>query len=80
MDQLSRGISMPMKGLGTFRISEKQVEDIVYEALNIGYRHIDTATVYKNERGIGRALKRWISQDPGNKREEVFITSKLGII
>ena len=70
---LSNGVKMPLLGLGTFRIEDSlQIEEIVKEALNIGYIHIDTATVYNNEEGIGKAIK-----DSGIKREKIFITSKV---
>ena len=47
-------------------------------ALEIGYRHIDTAYAYQNEEEIGKSLKKWF--DKGGKREELFITTKVSII
>ena len=69
---LTNGVKIPILGLGTYRIENDKAESLVTEALKIGYRHIDTATVYENEEGIGRALKK--SDIP---REDLFITSKL---
>lgn len=57
--QLSNGVKMPLNGYGVFQITdEKQCEDCVYEALKTGYRLIDTAACYGNERAVGRAIKR----------------------
>lgn len=69
---LRNGTKIPMMGLGTYKIENDKVEEIVTRALELGYRHIDTATVYGNEEGIGEALKK--TDIP---REELFITSKL---
>ena len=70
---LNNGVEMPMLGLGVFQMTEGQeVESAVTSALELGYRSIDTAAGYRNESGVGRALKA-----SGLKREEVFITTKL---
>ena len=69
---LNNGIKMPILGLGTFRLSPEQTENSVYHALMDGYRLIDTANAYMNERAVGRAIKR-----SGVPREEIFITTKL---
>ena len=70
---LSNGIAIPMIGFGTWKIKEgNEAYKSVLHALSAGYRHIDTATMYKNERSIGRALK-----DSKINREELFITTKL---
>lgn len=69
---LNNGVKIPSLGLGTYRIDNDKAEEIILEALDIGYRHIDTAAIYENEEGIGRALKQ--TEIP---REELFITSKL---
>ena len=52
---------VPRIGLGTYNMSSQEAEDISYEAIYYGYRHIDTAAVYKNEDGVGKALKRIFS-------------------
>ncbi len=70
---LSNGVIIPSIGFGTWQIPEGEiVYQSTIEALNAGYRHIDTAAAYGNEYSIGKAIS-----DFGIKREEVFITSKL---
>lgn len=72
MITLHNGLKMPQLGLGTFRITDpKEAYDTVRTALEIGYRHIDTAQFYKNEEMIGQAIK-----DSKIPREEIFITTK----
>jgi methylglyoxal/glyoxal reductase len=69
---LYNGIAMPRLGLGTFRVQDGQsVYDTVRYALSVGYRHIDTAQMYGNEDGIGRAIS-----DSGIDRKDIFITTK----
>ncbi|XP_063220677.1 1,5-anhydro-D-fructose reductase-like [Bacillus rossius redtenbacheri] len=72
---LSSGHCMPVVGLGTWQASAEVIETIVLEALQAGYRHIDTAFNYGNEAAIGAAVRRWISA--GGRREDLFITTKL---
>ena len=70
---LNNGVEMPWFGLGVFLSKDgEEVENAVKVALQNGYRHIDTAAIYKNERGVGNAVK--ASSIP---REEIFITSKV---
>ncbi len=69
---LNNGLSIPALGYGTFTMDDKSAGEAVLEALKCGYRHIDTASYYKNEKGVGLALK-----DSGIPREELFITSKV---
>ncbi len=69
---LSNGVKMPVLGLGTWKSTEGAVENAVRWAVEIGYRHIDTAAIYGNEDAIGRVLP----QLPV-KREDLFITTKL---
>lgn len=69
---LNDGVAIPQVGLGTWQVSDAEVTGIVLEALRLGYRHIDTAAGYENERGVGRAFAQ-----SGLIREDVFITSKL---
>lgn len=70
---LNDGIKIPAIGFGTFLIPpDGSTYRAVREALEIGYRHIDTAAAYENEEEVGRAVR-----DSGIPREEVFITSKL---
>lgn len=63
---------IPRIGLGTFRFDDSQAADAVRTALEIGYRHIDTAQMYGNERGVGEGLR--ATNVP---RDEVFITTKV---
>ena len=71
--KLNNGVEMPWFGLGVFRAEEgKEVETAVKTALENGYRLIDTAAVYQNERGVGNAIRE--SKVP---REEIFLTSKV---
>lgn len=76
LDLLS-GQKIPIVGLGTLNnVDEKELENALDAALEIGYRHIDTAYYYDNEHMIGKVLKKWF--DSGKlKREELFITTKL---
>ncbi len=70
--RLNNGLEMPQFGLGTFLSSEAQAHDAVLAALKAGYRHIDTAHAYQNERGVGAAVR-----ESGIPREQIWITSKL---
>jgi 2,5-diketo-D-gluconate reductase A len=71
--KLSDGTSIPMLGLGVWQVPDgPQTENAVRWALELGYRHIDTAQAYRNEDSVGRALR-----DSGVPREEVFVTTKF---
>jgi len=70
--KLNNGVIIPGLGYGTYQTPPEDAYQAVSEALAVGYRHIDTAALYGNESGVGRAVK-----DSGLKREDVFITSKL---
>ncbi|KAK3816262.1 MAG: NADP-dependent oxidoreductase domain-containing protein [Benniella sp.] len=77
---LSNGIRMPYVGLGTYRVRDQAtLETCLLEALQAGYRLIDTASVYRNEAAIGHSLKRILEQNlvPGLTRQDIFLTSKL---
>ena len=69
---LPGGVTMPIVGFGTWRLRVRRAYECVRFALEVGYRHIDTATMYDNEAEIGRALR-----DSGVDRREVFVTTKL---
>ena len=70
---LNNGVEMPMLGLGTWQIRDGQpVRRAIEWALEAGYRHIDTAAMYGNERGVGQAVR-----ESGIPREEIFVTTKL---
>ena len=71
--KLNNGLEMPMFGLGVFLSKEgDEVVNAVKTALKSGYRHIDTAAIYQNERGVGKAVL-----ESSIPREEIFITSKV---
>ena len=69
---LNNGVRMPQLGFGVFRVPEESVGPAVLAALECGYRSIDTAALYGNEVGVGRAIA-----SSGIRREELFITTKL---
>ena len=69
---LPGGGALPLVGLGTWEMTGSQCYRAVRHALDVGYRHIDTATMYRNERDVGRAVR-----DSGVRRQEVFVTTKL---
>lgn len=70
------GDIFPQIGLGTWLSKPNEVENAVYKAIEIGYRHIDAAYIYKNEKEVGNAIQQTIKDGLVN-REELFITSKL---
>jgi len=67
---------VPRVGLGTYNMNSEEAEEMSYAAINYGYRHIDTAAVYRNEDGVGKALKR-IFDNTDLKRSDITITTKL---
>ena len=69
---LNNGIKMPMAGIGTFLLTPDQAESAVLEALQDGYRLIDTANAYVNEKAVGRAMKK-----SGLTREDIFLETKI---
>lgn len=70
---LNNGVSIPVLGFGTWKAENGEVAyQAVLEALKAGYRHIDTAAIYKNEESVGRAIR-----DSGLPRQEIFVTTKL---
>lgn len=74
--KLSNGKTIPAVGFGTWQIAPDTCKQVVYEAIKIGYRHIDGARVYCNEEAVGDAIARAI-KDGLVKREELFVTTKL---
>ena len=70
--KLNNSIECPSVGIGTFMLSPKDAENSVREALKMGYRLVDTAAAYQNERAVGRGI-----MESGVAREEVFISTKL---
>ena len=69
---LNNGVTIPQLGIGVFQVPQDQTQRVVEDALEAGYRHIDTAAAYGNEAGVGAAIAA-----SGIPREEVFITTKL---
>ncbi|MFD1068189.1 aldo/keto reductase [Oceanobacillus locisalsi] len=69
---LSNGVKIPKLGFGTWKISDKEIVEVVKEAMKIGYRHIDTAQDYGNERGVGEAIRTC-----NIARKDIFVTTKL---
>src|SRR5690625_452424 len=72
MIRLANDVSIPQLGLGVYKVTPEEVYDTVKSALELGYRHIDTASFYENEEGVGQAIK-----DSGIPRDEIFITTKV---
>ncbi|HLM51215.1 MAG TPA: aldo/keto reductase [Solirubrobacteraceae bacterium] len=70
--RLNDGVHIPQLGFGVFQVAPDDTERAVTEALEAGYRHIDTAAAYRNEKGVGRAIAA-----SGLARDEVFVTTKL---
>ena len=70
---LNSGTSIPQLGFGVFRVDPTDAQRVVEDALEVGYRHIDTAALYNNEEQVGAAIAA-----SGIPREELFITTKLG--
>jgi len=69
---LNNGVKMPQLGLGVWRVPEEEAAAVVKKAIEVGYTSIDTAAIYKNETGVGKAVKQ-----AGVNREDLFITSKV---
>ncbi len=70
--EMNDGRSIPVIGFGVWQVPDDVVVDATLKALEVGYRHIDTACVYENERGVGEALRR-----SGLNRDDVFVTTKV---
>ena len=70
--ELNNGVKIPKLALGTWLIDDDKASKAVEEAIKIGYRHIDTAQAYGNERGVGEGIR-----NSGISREEIFVTSKV---
>ncbi|GHD43038.1 aldo/keto reductase [Mycetocola manganoxydans] len=69
---LNDGTTIPQLGLGVYKVPEKSVADVVTTAIDAGYRHIDTATLYANEKGVGEGIRR-----SGIDRDELYLTTKV---
>ncbi|MFI5061715.1 MAG: aldo/keto reductase [Actinomycetales bacterium] len=69
---LNNGTTIPQLGFGVFKVDPAETARIVTDALEVGYRHLDTAAIYGNEEGVGRAIA-----SSGIPRDELFVTTKL---
>ena len=69
---LNNGKTIPQIGFGTSPLNDKEVAPLIVAAVEAGYRHIDTAYRYNNERGVGQGIR-----DSGIDRENLFVTTKL---
>ena len=69
---LNNGVEIPQLGFGVFQVKPEETKDATLTALEVGYRHIDTAEMYRNEKGVGEAVR-----ESGLAREQIFVTSKL---
>ena len=72
--KLVNGVEMPLLGYGVFRVNPEECERCVSDALNVGYRLIDTAQAYGNEEGVGRAWRK-----SGIARKDLFLVTKIWI-
>jgi 2,5-diketo-D-gluconate reductase A len=70
--ELHDGVEIPQLGFGVFQVPPEETQAAVEEALEAGYRHVDTAAAYRNERGVGAAIA-----SSGIPREKIFVTTKL---
>lgn len=70
--ELNNGVTIPKLGLGTWFINNKDVKNVVVDAIHTGYRHIDTASAYRNEGGVGEGIR-----EAGIRRQDIFVTTKL---
>ena len=70
--ELTTGTKLPILGLGTWQLRGRSAGNAVLRALEVGYRHIDTATAYGNEEQVGQAVAH-----SGVRREDIFVTTKL---
>ena len=71
---LNNGVEIPIIGFGVYQIPPEDTERAVSEALEVGYRHLDTAAAYGNEEQVGRAIA-----SSGLARDELFVTTKLWV-
>src|SRR3712207_2890428 len=70
--RLNNGVEIPQLGFGVFQVPPEECVEVTRTALEVGYRHIDTAEMYGNEKEVGQAIR-----ESGVDRDEVFVTSKL---
>ncbi|AGO10248.1 AaceriABL209Cp [[Ashbya] aceris (nom. inval.)] len=75
--QLSDGTQIPAVGLGVYQVGEQAAQELVYEALEVGYRLFDSAQAYRNEAGVARGIAAWLEGGAGRRREDVYFTTKI---
>lgn len=75
--KLSSGYEIPVTGFGVYQTPPDVTTNIVYEALKVGYRHIDSAQVYNNEKESADGIAKFLKEFPDVKREDIFFTSKI---
>ncbi|KIJ50921.1 hypothetical protein M422DRAFT_244873 [Sphaerobolus stellatus SS14] len=75
--QLRDGVQMPLFGLGVYEMSDSETEQAVKWALEVGYKLIDTAEWYENERSAGKGIHRFLQENPSVPRSEIFYETKL---
>jgi 2,5-diketo-D-gluconate reductase A len=73
---LTQNIKIPMVGFGTYFIKDEDAQHLVHQAIRLGYRHVDTAEAYENERGVGLGIKAAL-EELGMFRDKIFVTTKL---
>jgi diketogulonate reductase-like aldo/keto reductase len=79
MIKLNNGKEIPQLGFGVYQIKPEDTKRCVLEALKVGYRHIDTAHYYENERQVGEAIKEFLENNKEVKREDIWVTSKVWV-
>jgi diketogulonate reductase-like aldo/keto reductase len=75
--QLNNGVLMDQVGFGLYKVPPVDAAALCTQALDAGYRHLDTAALYANEAGVGRAVHRFTSEGSGASREDIFVTTKV---
>ena len=75
---LNNGVKMPMVGFGVFEIPKEKTAECVFNAIEVGYRMIDTAQAYYNEQEVGDGIKKAM-REFGLNREDIFITTKVWV-
>ena len=79
LTKLNNGKEIPQLGFGVYQIKPEDTKRCVLEALKIGYRHIDTAHYYENERQVGEAIREFLESNKEVKREDIWVTSKVWV-
>ncbi|NKX54046.1 aldo/keto reductase [Arthrobacter mobilis] len=74
---LNNGVLMDQVGFGLYKVPPVDAAGLCLQALEIGYRHLDTAALYANEAGVGQAVHRFTAEETGLSREDIFITTKV---